>query len=162
MADIININWIDIPQHRPSFIKIKNSILHGKGAFAIRDIKKGTFLGHYMGEITNEYKMGGYIFHSYVVLDNGDEELFSIDAENPKKSNWTRYMNCSTNGKNENVMSSRLTNKEVYEVNGAPLSVEGYIVFYAGRDIKKGEELLYHYGDEYMTLMGLELYQSKF
>jgi len=162
MADIINIDWIDEPQHRPTFIKIKNSILHGKGAFALKNIKKGTFLGHYMGEITYEYKMGGYIFHSYVICENGEEKLFSIDAADYKKSNWTRYMNCSTHHKNENVMSSRLTNKEIYEVGGAPLSIEGYIVFYAGRDIKKGEELLYHYGDNYMELMGLELYESNY
>jgi SET domain-containing protein len=162
MVDIINSDWIDLPQHRPKFIKIKNSNLHGKGAFALKNIKKGTFLGHYMGEIHSDYKMGPYIFHSYTEKSDGDEELFSIDASDPKKSNWTRYMNCSTNPNNENVMSSRLSNKEIYEIQGEPVSIEGYIAFYAGRDIKKGEELLYHYGNDYMKLLGLELYEQKY
>jgi SET domain-containing protein len=37
-----------------------------------------------------------------------------------------------------------------------------YIVFYAGRDIKKGEELLYNYGDDYMKLMGVDKYQKRY
>ena len=164
---IINPSWINVVQHRPKFVKIKNSPIHGKGVFALKIIKKGTFLGHYMGEIYKEYKVGPYIFHSHVTNEKGERdlekvEMFSIDASDIKKSNWTRYMNCSTNRENENVMASRLNNKEIYEINGKKTSVEGYIVFYAGRDIKKGEELLYNYGDDYMKLMGVEKYQKRF
>ena len=37
-------------------------------------------------------------------------------------------------------------------INGKYKSLEGYIVFYASRDIEKGEELCYYYGDAYYKL----------
>lgn len=149
---IINPDWIDSPGHRPNFVKIKNSKIHGKGAFALKNIKKGTFLGHYMGKVTNNKITGPYIFHS--IRDNG--KTISIDATDKKQSNWTRFMNCSTNTKNENVLSSKLTNTEIYDIQGIQKSIEGYIVFYANRDISKGEELLYYYGDYYAQLMNVK------
>ena len=32
-------NWINNPSHKPKFIKIKNSKIHNKGAFATKPIK---------------------------------------------------------------------------------------------------------------------------
>ena len=159
MVDVINPDWIDVPQHKPTFVKIKNSKIHGKGAFALKNIKKGTFLGHYMGIIYPKYVTGDYVFHSYrETQETQKDELFSICASDLKKSNWTRYMNCcSPDKKNENVESSRLTNKELYQLGTQkPKSIEGYIVFYAKRDIKKGEELLYYYGDDYSKLLNCQ------
>ena len=143
--------WIDIPKHRPNFVKIKNSTIDNKGAFAIKNIKKGTFLGHYMGEIKENIQTGPYIFHS--IRNNN---MVAIDATNVDKSNWTRYMNCSTSKDNENVTSYFLNNRETYHINNQIQSLEGYIVFYANRDIKKGEELLYYYGDDYAKILGIK------
>ena len=60
-------------------------------------------------------------------------------------------MNCSLNSSEENVKSYYLTNPEIYTINQQPKSLEGYIVFYADRDINKGEELMYYYGDQYVS-----------
>ena len=40
MLQEININWIDISNHKPKFIIIKKSNIHGDGAFADKNIKK--------------------------------------------------------------------------------------------------------------------------
>lgn len=138
--------WIDVVAHQPSFITIKKSRVHQKGAFAKKKICKGTFLGHYLGEIVNISTTGPYVFHS-----KKQQQPFAIDASQISKSNWTRYMNCSLNSSEENVKSYYLTNPEIYTINQQPKSLEGYIVFYANRDINKGEELMYYYGDQYVS-----------
>jgi len=146
----INPSWLDKIGHTPKFVKIKKSSIHGRGAFSKVAIKKGTFLGHYMGKISKAMNTGPYIFHS---KRNGD--IISIDANNINYSNWARYMNCSTNITNENVASFFLTNKEIYKIKQQYKNYEGYIVFYANRNIKKGEELLYYYGDAYAKLLDI-------
>ena len=127
--------------HRPNFIKIKKSPISGKGAFASRKIKKGTFLGNYMGCLTPSTTMTGpYVFHT-----TRNSTRYSI--------NWTRWMNCSTSTHPENVTSYYLTNTEPCIINGKSQSIEGYIVFYSNRDINPGDELLYYYGDYYASLL---------
>jgi len=153
--EIINTKWIDVTGHEPKFIKIKSSKICGKGAFAKKKIKKGTFVGHYMGKISNVLKTGPYIFYS-----KRNNKLFSIDATNINYSNWTRYMNCSTNMENENISSYFLKNENIYNINGILKSIEGYIVFYAKRDIMKNEELLYYYGTFFAKLLEIT-YKNK-
>ena len=146
----IKIEWIDVIAHTPSFVKIKNSRLHKKGAFCKKKIKKGTFLGNYFGKITQESITGPYIFQS-----RRDDKIISIDATNISYSNWTRYMNCSTTNQNENVTSYYLTNKELQHINDELKSLEGYIVFYSNRDIEPKEELLYYYGNDYAKRLNI-------
>ena len=105
----INIDWIDISKHKPEFIEIKDSLVEGKGAFTKTNIKKNTFLGNYMGKITNDFVTGPYVFHS-----QKDNNIISIDASDINYSNWTRYMNCSIDKETEKVNSYFLTNKENY------------------------------------------------
>ena len=147
----INIDWIDIPQHKPNFIEIKKSKVDGFGAFAKKNIKKNTFLGHYMGKISDEFITGPYVFHS-----QRNNDILSINASDKNKSNWTRYMNCSINNQTENVNSYFLTNKENYIRGDKKLNLEGYIIFYSNRDIEKNEELMYYYGDAYADLMNIK------
>ena len=64
-------------------------------------------------------------------------------------------MNCSINDKTENVKSYFLTNKEEYIRNDDKINMEGYIVFYSNRDIKEGEELMYHYGVAYANILNI-------
>tara|TARA_B100001250_G_C19648616_1_gene721578 strand:+ start:215 stop:682 length:468 start_codon:yes stop_codon:yes gene_type:complete len=148
MTQDIKTSWIDVVCHRPSFIKIKSSPLHGKGAYAARKIKKGSFLGNYMGRISPKTATGQYVFHSF-----REHQKIAIDASDLHYSNWTRWMNCSTSNQNENVDSYYLTNRESVSINSTTQTLEGYIVFYANRDINPGEELLYYYGDYYATLL---------
>ncbi len=144
----IDVYLIDESRLIPRFISIKESKIHGKGIFCKKKIKKGTFLGNYMGNILNYKKTGPYIFHS--IKEN---KLISIDATDIEQSNWTRYMNCSLNDKSENVTSYFLTNNQTYLKNNQPINLEGYIVFYANRDIEKHEELMYNYGEEYVDIL---------
>ena len=65
-------------------------------------------------------------------------------------------MNCSIDKKTENVNSYFLTNKENYVTKSGKINLEGYIVFYSNREIKKGEELMYYYGDAYADLMNIK------
>ena len=62
-------------------------------------------------------------------------------------------MNCSLDDKSENVTSYFLTNNQTYLKNNQPINLEGYIVFYANRDIEKHEELMYNYGEEYVDIL---------
>lgn len=151
MFQNIDINLIDIPKHIPKFIEIKKSKIHGLGAYAKKDIPRGTFLGNYMGKINKEVITGPYIFHSI-----RNEEIISIDATKKTQSNWTRYMNCSNQHQTENVTCFYLTNKEDYIKNNKKVNLEGYIVFYSNRDIQKGEELLYYYGDNYAEMLNID------
>ena len=149
--ETINPNTIDIARYCPSFIKIKNSKIKnaGKGAFTKKKILKGTYLGHYMGEMKPGFRKGPYTF---MTLRN--KTIYSINATELSKSNWTRFMNCSGHfTKDENVLSFKLKNKEMVLINNEYKSLEGYIVFYASRDIEKGEELCYYYGDAYYKLL---------
>ena len=155
MLQQINIDWIDISKHKPNFIEIKDSCIQGKGAFTKKNIKKNTFLGNYMGKISNEFITGPYVFHS-----QKNNNIISIDASDINHSNWTRYMNCSINKNTENVNSYFLTNKENYMRGDKTLNLEGYIIFYTNRDIKKGEELMYYYGNAYADLMNINYTRS--
>ena len=147
----INIDWIDISKHKPEFIEVMDSPIEGKGAFTKKNIKENTFLGNYMGKITNDFVTGPYVFHS-----QKNNNIISIDASDINHSNWTRYMNCSIDKKTENVKSYFLTNKENYVTKSGKINLEGYIVFYSNREIKKGEELMYYYGDAYADLMNIK------
>ena len=73
-------------------------------------------------------------------------------------SNYTRFINCAAIG-TENVMSVRhrdATGASVYVTNdGKQIDIDGYIFLFAARDIEPGEELLYDYGVNYRTKLGL-------
>ena len=152
----ININWIDITNHLPDFIEIKKSKISGFGAFAKKNIDKNIFLGNYMGEISDTSITGPYVFYSHK-----NDKIITFDASKQDKSNWTRYMNCSINIETENVSSYFLRNKEDYFKKGIKINLEGYIVFYTNRKIKKGEELMYYYGDYYASLLNISYKNNK-
>jgi len=113
----------------------------GLGAFAELPIKKGTFLGCYEGTLMNlnEFKKKYPDGNSYACLVYRDDDKYVIDPS--KKYNWTRYMNCSMNYKNENVLRVKNNNCSV--------------LFYAKRNIKRNEELLYHYGEDYAKYLNI-------
>ena len=130
-------NLINIKKQIPKFIYIKKSVIHGEGAFAKKNILKGQFLGNYMGNISFiPLKDNGYIYKS----KKNNKDIY-IDALPKNKSNWTRYMNCSLNEKEENVIVIKLENEDS--------TLDGLILFYAKRNINLDEELLYDYGETY-------------
>lgn len=98
----------------------------GLGLFATSPIKKGAFIIEYTGPRLNEKqtqkKAGKYLFSL--------GKTWTIDGS--RRSNTARYINHSC-----------------VKTNCEPIQYAMRIRFYATRNIKPGEELLYDYGKEY-------------
>lgn len=118
--------------------KIKQSKLPyaGKGCFAAQHIKKGVVLGEYKGKILTEKQRNKLKNDDYIwELKNN----LYLDARTHLKNNPMRYVNgcmglCQC--KHENVTAIE-KNKKLYYKSIKP--------------IKKGEELIIDYGDEYFS-----------
>jgi len=157
-VESVKINVVDIPKYIPTFVNIGYSKIPnaGLGIFANKRINKGTFLGNYMGKIYDD--VNNLPNSDYVFTSKSRTKTFSIDAANYETSNYTRFINCAAIG-NENVVVVRHidgSGASVYVTNnGKEIDIDGYIFFFAGRDIEPGEELLYDYGVNYRTKLGL-------
>jgi len=114
-------------------IKIKHIDKHiGYGVFAKEDIPPYAILNQYTGVIRKDTKQDDANDSVFAIscLDH-----FSIDGK--EQGNWTRFMNHSCENPNVAVW-------EYFRPDGPR------IVFTAGsKGIKKGEELLYSYGEDY-------------
>ena len=114
--------------------KIKNA---GLGAFAKKNIKKGIFLGEYVGEVLDyetAQKLDNkkYLFR----IKMNDVPSYYINATE-RSGNWTRYINgvkTKHQLKKQNVLYYQF-NERIY--------------IKTITDIKKGEELLVNYGNTY-------------
>lgn len=106
------------------------SALEGQyGLFATKGIKSGTLIGYYEGVVSKpsgEYNSSAYIFSSL------DKEGNVIEVNALKERTYTAFMNHSFV---PNVIAKQIKINDEYK-----------IAFYAIRDIKKGEQMLYHYG----------------
>jgi SET domain-containing protein len=111
---------------------IRDSVISGKGVFASKRIEKGQVLGCYEGEqlTLDQFNERYPLDNSVYVLDIGDG-LF-IDARDPEKSNFARYIN-----------SPKGTTKKPNVV----FLKKGIIA--ALKRIQKDEELLVSYGRKY-------------
>lgn len=109
----------------------------GRGAYAAENIEKDVVLGEYKGVLTQRpnkddpyaclpYKHNGYLFYL--------NETTMIDAADPSRSNWTRYINCA---------------RTADELNLKSVQIENRIFFITTRAISAGEELLFDYGPEF-------------
>lgn len=155
----IDINVCDVPKYIPAFVhlgysKISNA---GLGVFATASIKKGAFLGNYMGEILDS--VDSMSRNEYLYGSSSRTKKFTIDASSLDKSNYTRFINCCSTSYPENVVGIRYTQVEgasVYRTRlGKQIDIDGYIFFYATREIEPGEELYYDYGMAYRTKLGI-------
>lgn len=137
----------------PNFIEIKESGIKGAGfgAFATKPIKKGTrfrYIGKWLTPEEYEKKRSykAYVWEVYEELSNkklSDNVIGYVDSGNKRHSNWTRYVNCCRNKKEENMKHKQRKNK----------------VFYvAKRDIPAGEEILIWYGPGYGEQLGINTY----
>ncbi len=105
----------------------------GYGVFALEDIGRYALLNHYAGVLTKDSSIG---LHNKSTFTFQEFPRYSLDAE--KRANWCRFMNHSEEG---NVLAW-----EYYLPEGPR------IIYTAGsKGIKKGEQLLYSYGDDYWT-----------
>lgn len=121
-------------------VDIRPSPGRGSGAFALRDIPAGAFVGRYTGAMysTREYARlaaAGRVTGAYAFGAGGD---WLVDAEDEASSSWPRFINHSRRRPN-------LVACVAYWWFG-PL---GIVYFCATRDIRRGDELFFDYGDEY-------------
>lgn len=63
-----------------------------------------------------------------------EEDFFYIDAQDPKHSNWTRYVNCGMKNSDNNLVVEQYYDK---------------LFYIALKDIPAGTELFIDYGDDY-------------
>ena len=153
----INIDVVDVPQYIPDFLSIKYSKIPnaGLGLFANMDISQGTFIGNYMGEVYHnktECPDNHYIFST---------PNFLIDALDVNKSNFARFMNCCYNNDVENVSVVNYINPGKSCVftksDGQQIDINNYVFYYAKRNIVKGEELFYDYGENYRKKLNINM-----
>ncbi len=114
----------------------------GYGVFAKKRIPKGTVLGMYTGKL----KLLAGDSHSKYLFSFHAKALKDVLIDGKNTGNWTGLMNHSP-------AKSAKTNVDVKEFfyNGLP-----YIIFYAYKPIKKGDQLLYDYGDDYWEPLGIK------
>ncbi|PCI78051.1 hypothetical protein COB21_01815 [Candidatus Aerophobetes bacterium] len=107
----------------------------GYGVFAKEDIAPYSTLHHYTGLLVHDDDLDSD--HDSTFSFSGINS-YSLDALN--RGNWTRFMNHSDLGTpTNNVVAWEYYTKQM-----------PYIIFTSGpRGIKKGDQLLYSYGDEY-------------
>lgn len=125
--------------HPSRNLEIKKSTIPeaGLGVIATKFIPKKTVLGYYKGVVLNEREYKRLEDKSYVFEVDLKDRTIYIDAQDPDKSNWTRYINGARTKKER-----KLINIETFQ-QGAT------IYFEAIRDIYPGDELLYSYGRHY-------------
>ena len=156
---IIDPTVMDLPRFIHPSVEIKFSRFPkaGLGAFAKEPIKKGTFLGNYVGSIC-------YLENGLSYKDDDHYGFYTIIRGKPAiingvgllDSNWTRYMNCALERSDENIFVMKNTDKtsNIYiNQDNKPVDLDGAIVFFACKDIDVGEELLFDYGDSYKTYL---------
>ena len=149
-------------------VAIRDTGKYGLGAYAARSIQEGAIPCDYEGEIleprdvsarynqvatktfgdyawlfkrkaNNVGVTGDYLFAISDALD-AEPGIF-VDAEDPWRSNWARFINhCPETDRECNLRCRSLAS----DMNGKPR-----VWFVATRDIEVGEELLYDYGDDY-------------
>ena len=159
MMDPIDLYVCDVPKYIPAFVKLGYSKIPnaGLGIFATAPIKKSTFMGNYMGEIhdnTADLSTNEYVFRT-----NSRTKPYVINGYSLEKSNYTRFINCSSVNYPENISCIQYKASEgssVYRTRtGKQIDIDGYIFFYAPRDIEQGEELYYDYGEAYRKKLGI-------
>lgn len=124
------------------YISIRRSKIHSKGAFAKKDIPKGTYIIQYVGELITKAESNrradSVVSKAKKDVTKGAVYIFELNKRYDIDGNvwWNpaRFINHSCNPNAETVND------------------KGAIWIYALKDIKKGEEVTYNYGysiDEY-------------
>lgn len=116
-------------------IKIKKSTIPkaGKGVFAQESFKKGEIIGKYTGERISKKTFDEFTNarRAYVLEIIKSNRRYLVDAFDPEKSGWPRYIN----------HHPKRTKPNVEFMEDGRIQVIRYI--------KPGDELFIDYGDDY-------------
>ncbi|KAF7259117.1 hypothetical protein EG68_03326 [Paragonimus skrjabini miyazakii] len=134
------------------WVRVWKSGIHGAGfgVWANKNIKCGTTFGPYGGVVVNLDEMeddeftrrsrGGY---AWLVRNNlGGVKSHLVDARNPLRSNWLRFVNCARCDEEQNLVT---------------IQYRGKIYYRACQDIASGSELLTYYGIEVSSFLQVRL-----
>ena len=113
------------------FVRVGRSSLHGQGVFAVVLLPARTLLGEYIGELLFA-RPRDCRFVVRVTVDEVTGHYHFVDARDPAKSNFTRYLNDPGPGQMPNCQFLQ-----------SDLSVEVWTI----RTIQPGEELTLQYMD---------------
>ncbi|KAF5398532.1 Histone-lysine N-methyltransferase PRDM9, partial [Paragonimus heterotremus] len=114
----------------------------GFGVWANKNIKCGTTFGPYDGVVVNLDEIGDDEFarrsrggYAWLVRNNLEGvKSHLVDARNPLRSNWLRFVNCARYDEEQNLVT---------------IQYRGKIYYRACQDIARGSELLTYYGTEF-------------
>ena len=120
----------------PSFIEIRLAAGKGYGAFTTTFLRKGLFLGQYMG-LHRGVMVTGNAYNFTTVGFKGEASPMIIDAETMTFANWTRFIN-----------DGKVTNCHF-------LQLPYQVLVQTSVDIEAGTELLVSYGDKYWEGIGV-------
>ena len=115
-------------------VEVRPSPGKGRGVFALRDIPDEAVVARYAGRL---YAQAAFDAAESAGETSGDYALelapgWIIDGEDPERSSWARYINHSMRRRNCFALSG-----------------PGFIYLRATKDIPKGGELFFEYGDDY-------------
>lgn len=141
-------------------VELRETPSRGIGVFALRTLPADTFVCRYSAEVRNTYDQevaarAGLTTGDFAMALQGDD--WYLDAENPKRSNFARFLNHSV----------RRCNVAIGETAMPPwVGGLGTLVptapfakwFYTIREIKAGEELCIDYGMRLAIELGSSAY----
>jgi hypothetical protein len=110
----------------------------GRGVWTRRKFANGTIFGPYAGVLVQDEKAAEASAYSWEIRRDGQSEW--IDAGDPTRSNWMRFVNCPRHKVEENLVAFQW---------------RGKIFYMTVRDIPADRELLVYYGDDYAETLGV-------
>lgn len=135
----------------------------GNGVFATEDIKKGEYVCHYDGEDIEMEKSNEITDITYLIHNPLSTTTFRIGYNEPKtKEGVGQIVNDGECPKIDNLQKEHEINRvlDEYEMKSkekANIGIDTNFKMIAGKDIKKKQELFYHYGRKYWIFKQLEL-----
>ncbi|CAF1652130.1 unnamed protein product [Adineta ricciae] len=143
---LTNVNFYAAATAPADIVYISQSSLPnaGFGVFARRVIARLSFFGPYDGHRYGANPLQKMSIYSWQIPDQTGQIKYYVDAIDPNKSNWLRYINCPNTLRQQNLISFIYNND---------------IFYLAIRNIPAGEELLVYYGHSYAKKLGIDTTQ---
>lgn len=117
----------------------------GNGVFAAAPLAFNTWIGDYQGEVLTQKKYLRRYPNEDAQYVLGCNEDYNIDAADPAKSTFTRFLNHATGAAANCVFDIAKVRRQRAKA----------VKFYTSRDVSVGEELCFDYGPSYWRDRGV-------